>query len=212
MKKRVGTPKTLRDKVLHEYRHKCAICGEGSPHLHHIDEDRTNNVSSNLLPLCPNCHLSDQHDPTTSHDPRKLSLFREYKDPAILKPQFKAIFDRLLFLFSLDSYTQSRLSNEMDDLLEFVAGMKMGKYYSERLKKLLITKPHVIEDASVLVDIDRFSVGFDKVKIQEHKRKQELEEQAMELRWVKDQQDYFNSVRGEIIRLIIESLRFQEWR
>jgi hypothetical protein len=56
----MGTDKmsTYRDLIPIE---KCARCGydelKCSLHVHHIDEDRTNNDTSNLVVLCANCHM-----------------------------------------------------------------------------------------------------------------------------------------------------------
>jgi len=41
-------PKKIKEKVLDEYDHRCAVCAGDRPHLHHIDEDATNNVAENL--------------------------------------------------------------------------------------------------------------------------------------------------------------------
>lgn len=39
------------------YEKKCANCGfDVVIDVHHIDNDRTNNDITNLIPLCPNCH------------------------------------------------------------------------------------------------------------------------------------------------------------
>ena len=74
MMARQTLPKAKRESILREFNHRCAICGSDRPHIHHIDEDATNNELENLLPLCPNCHLLDQHNPTSPVDPRKLYL------------------------------------------------------------------------------------------------------------------------------------------
>lgn len=58
-KKRTSIPKAVQEKVLKEYAHKCSVCGAPHPQLHHIDEDPSNHSPHNLLPLCPNCHLTD---------------------------------------------------------------------------------------------------------------------------------------------------------
>jgi hypothetical protein len=204
--KRTGIPKATREAVLQEYRHRCAVCGEANPQLHHIDEDRTNHSTENLLPLCPNCHLSDQHNPTSKHDPRKIALFRKYKDPAILRPQFQAIFDRIAFLYVLeDLHTQHRLSEEINDLVHFVSGMKMGEYYSKKIKKLLVIQAMPIRDASILISLpDEAS--------QERIRERRQIEHAHEKEWARIQREYFLFVDDEVLRLLVESLRFQEWK
>jgi len=135
---RPSIPKSLRDRVLNEYNHRCAVCGGDRPHLHHIDEDPTNNVELNLLPLCPNHHLNDQHNPTTKLPVRRLALFRRFKDPQILAPQFAPLYKRVDFL--LDSphdlhYSES--SHAARDLIDFVGSLEMGPYYSKQLEQLI---------------------------------------------------------------------------
>jgi 5-methylcytosine-specific restriction endonuclease McrA len=72
---RAKIPTALREAVLKSYNHRCAICGSDHPQIHHIDENPGNNDELNLLPLCPNCHLTDQHNPTedSSSDTSTLS-------------------------------------------------------------------------------------------------------------------------------------------
>ena len=96
--KRKRVPKVIKDRVLDEYNHLCAICGASRPQIHHIDENPANNDPLNLLPLCPNHHLTDVHNPTQKMDPLRLYLFRKYRDPQILSPQFEPLFKRLRFL------------------------------------------------------------------------------------------------------------------
>lgn len=56
----------------HSYRNKfnkeqlvCSRCGYKefpvSVEIHHLDKDRANNIKSNLLPLCANCHRAWHH-------------------------------------------------------------------------------------------------------------------------------------------------------
>ncbi len=120
-----------------EYDHRCAICASDRPHLHHIDEDATNNDVFNLLPLCPNCHLRDQHNPTKKIEIGKLKLFRKYKDPFILKPQFHPIYLRSLFLQEVEVNDSKVLDLEekAKELIEFIASMEMGKFYGKRLEE-----------------------------------------------------------------------------
>lgn len=134
--------KTNRDKVLSEFNFRCALCGKDRPQVHHIDEDPSNNDPANLIPLCPNCHLSDIHNPTQALAPEKLALFRKYKDPFILKPQFQPLFKRLEFLQRLDHTDLHALKSETKELLEFVAGMEMGAFYAKEIKKIT-NKPYM---------------------------------------------------------------------
>jgi hypothetical protein len=50
--------------------------------------DKTRHVSD----IGRNCHLIDQHNPTSPVHPKKLEMFRRFKDPAILKSQFHSGF------------------------------------------------------------------------------------------------------------------------
>lgn len=136
---RVAIPKRTSDAVLGEYNHRCAICGSDRPQLHHIDENPSNNASTNLLPLCPNCHLRDQHNPTHRIDVAKLQLFRSFKDPAILKPQFHPLFTRQEFLTSVTEGEEpvSDLERRSTELIELVQAMEMGSFYATRLSELL---------------------------------------------------------------------------
>ena len=54
-KVRISIPTKISDKVLKEFNHRCAKCGTDNPHLHHIDENPSNNDPLNLIPLCPCC-------------------------------------------------------------------------------------------------------------------------------------------------------------
>ncbi len=119
-----------------EYSHLCAICGAVNPQLHHVDENSENNTPLNLLPLCPNHHLTDQHNPTRKIGSGRLRLFREHKDPAILKPQFEPLYRRLTALGTSRQDFQT-LYDVVRDFLAFVLHLKMGEYYSGRFEKLI---------------------------------------------------------------------------
>jgi hypothetical protein len=51
-------PALVRREVIVEAGDRCAIptCRQVPIEVHHIDEDRTNNVFENLIALCPTCH------------------------------------------------------------------------------------------------------------------------------------------------------------
>ena len=136
---REAIPKKLKDALLDEYDHRCAVCGGDRPHVHHIDEDASHNTLENLLPLCPNCHLRDQHNPTRKIDIPKLQLFRQYKDPAILKPQFHPIYLRQRFLDSVapGEDSVSDLESQANELIEFIQALEMGGFYGKRLTELV---------------------------------------------------------------------------
>jgi len=117
-----------------EFRHKCAICGQHNPQIHHLDENPSNNDPSNLLPLCPNCHLQDAHDPTSPPDPQKLRLFRSYKDPLILDPRFHPIFRRMTSALNSNLLLSPRdLNRHATEFLDFIEQFQMGGFYRGRI-------------------------------------------------------------------------------
>jgi hypothetical protein len=132
-------PKKVKDTLLDEYDHRCAVCGGDRPHVHHIDEDASNNELLNLLPLCPNCHLRDQHNPTRKIDIPKLQLFRKHKDPAILKAQFHPIYLRQRFLDAVSQGDESvsELESQANELIEFIQSLEMGSFYGKRMTDLV---------------------------------------------------------------------------
>lgn len=137
-KKRTSIPKQVAEAVMKEYRHKCAVCGRHSPQLHHLNEDPADNDTGNLLPLCPNCHLQDAHDPTSRPEPKKLRLFRKYKDPLILDPRFHPIYRRMKFLREpVEPPNPALYKYRANELLDFVAQFQMGGFYRGKILDLL---------------------------------------------------------------------------
>lgn len=186
-------------KVLNEFNHLCAMCGHPRPQIHHIDGDCSNNSEENLLPLCPNHHLLDAHSPTKPIQSEKLRLFREYKDPAILCPQFHPIFLRALFLISEGaSYAQvSELKVKTKDLLNFIEHLSMGSYYFNRLKDLIgWVEPVPLKDSSSATKASAAII-----------RNYEIQTQCEA-----DFQLRISKNRHHAVVLIIELLRFQDWR
>lgn len=169
--------------MLNEFNHQCAVCGAAKPQLHHIDEDPSNNDPLNLIPLCPNHHLTVQHNPTVALDAGILRLFREFKDPAILAPQFQPIYSRLRFLFlaetdpvSVDPRRQFR------ELIEFVSALHMGISYAKQIRAGLTLKSSPVPLSPA-----------EKAKMDEENCRRLAED------------------RGRIVKLLVEILRFQDW-
>ena len=190
MKKvRAAIPKQTKDRLLAEFNHCCAICAAARPQVHHIDEDSSNNEITNLLPLCPNHHLSDQHNPTRKIDPSLLSLFRIHRDPLILCPQFLPLFNRAQFLIkSNPSYTFDEIRDLVIDLARFVREMNMGNYYADSLIQLL--------------DIDKLiPISFIADKVED-----DATENAR-----KDCVAHVARSSPKAIHLITELLRYQTW-
>jgi len=189
-KSRVPIPAKVADKVLKEYNHRCAKCGADNPQLHHIDEDPSNNDSLNLIPLCPNCHLSDQHNPTRFVEPGKLRLFRIYKDPTILKPQFHPIFIRMQFFESQEcEFEIEELEKKAIELTEFILTLEKGEFYGTRIGHAIIPQDLIVRNTTV----PRF-------RNDEHK--------------VQRAKEYFHHLQDtkeQVCTWIVEALRFQPW-
>lgn len=189
-KSRVPVTKHAREHVLAEFHHRCAICGADRPQIHHIDENPANNELANLLPLCPNCHLIDQHNPTAPADPAKLRLFRRYKDPVILSPEFHPLFRRLLFLIQLDPESDfDSIRAASVELIAFVAVLKMGQFYHVRIADLVTDSSPWIAFTDEPDDVTR-------------------------ARSNRQRQDYHAKLQAnqeKAIDLIVEMLRYQDW-
>lgn len=193
-KARPAVPQKTRDEVLAAFNHRCAICGEDRPQLHHIDENPANNDPQNLIPLCPNCHLSDHHDPTRPIDPRKLALFRQYRDPTILTPQFEALFRRLVFLDAIgDDSDVETLKRKSEDLATFIEALAMGAFYGKQVRLLIHRGRHG-------------SAGSVGDPVYEASKRQAEEE------WSRKYREQLCINRSAVYNLAIELLRFQDWR
>lgn len=197
-KERERIPAKTRDQVMKEFNHRCAKCGADGPHLHHINEDPSNNDPMNLIPLCPNCHLTDQHNPTQTIDPGKLRLFRQYKDPTILTPQFHALYRRMGYLDDMliacqrEDYPADggqELRDQAAELIELVECLEMGAFYSRRIERLVAQADHRYRECEGSI------VAIAPPPID---RRAELLEELVE-------------IRGKVQALVVELLRFQPW-
>lgn len=190
--KRDPIPKGKREQVLKEYRHRCAVCASDRPQVHHIDENPKNNDLQNLIPLCPNCHLRDQHDPTAGIDLGILKLFRKYKDPIILSPQFNPLYRRFRYLYTDISNTRSEILEELsNELIRFVKSINMGEFYGTQLNNLLSSPPRGYITFTGDPEENRIR------GVEEHKR--EYIEKLLT-----------NTVAAE--GLLVELLRYQGWK
>ena len=180
----------IRTKVMNEFSYLCAICGKTQPQIHHIDQDASNNALDNLLPLCPNHHLLDAHNPTSPIPTAKLILFRKFRDPAIFLSQFSPLFDRMKFMLEpeLLSSELHELQSMTADLLKFVSYLNMGNYYSHRIYPLIGWIQPTSDSQGVLQTLDR-------------------EQNAGHLYRAK-----LIAQSDGAVRLLIECLRFQNWK
>ena len=193
---RVSIPEATKRLVLGEFNHSCAMCGKHGAQLHHIDEDRSNNEPMNLIPLCPNHHLTEQHHPTRRHDPIKLQLFRKYKHTLILKPQFQAIFKRMRFMY-LDQSGSPRdeILAMIRDLTRFLSVLEMGEYFSKQVAETLRA------EGSGILNVN----GQDT----------EAEWDAMNVKFWENARcaaiDKIKANRADVEKIVVEMLDFQKW-
>lgn len=78
----MGIPPKLKNKLLVEARHTCAICGERGVQVHHIDGNKKNHDESNLIVLCLPHHneaewSKEGHGLTAKLIPAQLRLYKE---------------------------------------------------------------------------------------------------------------------------------------
>jgi len=209
---RTHIPKKVSEGVLKEFNHRCAVCGSDRPQMHHIDEDRSNNRPENLLPLCPNCHLNDQHNPTAPPDQHKLALFRKYKDPAILHPKFYPLWIRCRYLLDINDISSRELSSRGVELTEFVRCLAMGSFYGQRVFDLVCSYPLPYGEKVNVVGL---------INAADRKRKEPITMgEAAGLVptgpvWNAASQKAFRDAvienRTSVFAMIVELLRFQDW-
>jgi hypothetical protein len=142
--------------------------------------------------LCPNCHLTDQHNPTARLEPARLLLFRTHKDPAILRPQFVPLFARLRFLDGItDTADASELSEQSEELCRFVAVLNMGAFYGKEVEMLVKPPRHAY---SIRLDGRPDPAFEDASRRHYHEYREQL-----------------RAVRDRVYHLIVELLRYQSW-
>lgn len=192
-KTRKKIPQAVREAVLKEFNHLCAACGKPSPQLHHIDGDTTNCSPMNLMPLCPNDHLIDVHNPTKPIDYRKLQLLRCFKDPTVLEPQFEPLFRRMYFILDIERapFDAGKADKAVRELIQFVGNLNMGQFYSKKLK-------HLISPPSYLLALSlNASLGSETdAALAEYRAKF---------------QDMLLRSKDEVVALLVELLQYQNW-
>lgn len=193
---RKGILRRQRDQLLELFNHRCAICGEDKPQIHHIDENPSNNDDLNLLPLCPTCHIRDMHDPTRRPDREKLALFRKYRDPSILAPEFEPIFRRIRFILVPEEITRVQQAHEyVVDLAAFLNQFEKGRYYHVK-----VTDPIRIEPMPAM--------GRDATMTRDEQRRGILDREAIVLQQYRS---LIRTHRDTVLSYVVEMLRFQPW-
>jgi hypothetical protein len=198
MATRKSIPAANKNSVLAEFNHLCALCGKPKPQIHHIDHDHSNNEESNLIPLCPNHHLLDAHSPTEPIAPAKLRLFRQFRDPAIFLSQFHAVYCRMSFVLpgATDNNDVDQVRKKADDLIAFISHLNMGEYYAEKIRALIGWVPPMnIEYRTAQDNLRHLKENIQKDTEYRNKYLEKVQTNA-----------------AASINLIIECLRFQEWK
>ncbi|MDD5650054.1 MAG: HNH endonuclease signature motif containing protein [Candidatus Nanoarchaeia archaeon] len=127
---------TTRDTLLKLFDYKCPICCGNitANDIHHIDGNRDNNDELNLIPICPTCHQNYHRN--HSYDSGIIFLLRKHKNKIVLSPQFKILYDKFSFIYSIvDDYDIS--VNAVKNLRDFLKNIGQNEYYSDKINKLI---------------------------------------------------------------------------
>lgn len=148
-----------------------------------------------MLPLCPNCHLTDQHNPNRKVDILKLKLFRNHKNSLILEPQFHPIYTRQLFLeeIEINEDDVKQLWKQSKELVEFLAELEMGAYYSRRIREL-------VKKDGITIVTTSLNGCYDSYENVRRQKKKNL-----------DYRQKLADNKNQIQSLIIELLAYQKW-
>ena len=120
----------------------------------------------------------------------KLRLFRRYKDPVILGPQFHPVFRRLRYLLEVENSADAdSLVLSSIELVAFVSALKMGQFYHVRIAELIV---HESSYSGLNSDSD------DIIRQRQEKRRRALVMQLL-------------ATRDKAVDLVIEMLRYQDW-
>ena len=124
---------------------------------------------------------------------KELLLFRRFKDPAILSPQFHPLYIRFEFLGSIDlsDAPVENIEEQANELVTFVQSLNMGSFYAQQLERYL-GRPNRAYMRNLGMDYDP---EYER-QVNENNRK--YRQQLIEARDV-------------VTALIIELLRYQEW-
>jgi hypothetical protein len=188
-KRRVRPPAAVWERVLREFRRRCALCGGEPVEAHHIDEDPGHNEPLNLIPLCPTCH-SLQHEAGRAIGSEKLHLFRCRKLRAILDPRFHPLFLRLRLLEAVEPGSDTAaIAAGVAELVGLMRGLRQGQLYADLVDELL-RQPTYLDFSG-------------------------LGEPGWRLCWSGQDEPYdeqVRRVRGRVLELVLELLAYQEWQ
>jgi hypothetical protein len=188
-KRRVRPPAAVWERVLREFRRRCALCGGEPVEAHHIDEDPGHNDPLNLIPLCPTCH-SLQHEAGRAIGCEKLRLFRCRKLRAILDPRFHPLFLRLRLLEAVEPGTDTAaIAAGVLELVGLMRGLRQGQLYADLVDELL-RRPTYLDFSG-------------------------LGEPGWRLCCSGQDEPYYEQVRrvrGRVLELVLELLAYQEWQ
>lgn len=125
-KDRPHMPAEVRRQVMTESGHQCAVqhCGEHIVEVHHIDENRENNVPSNLIVLCDKHHKLAHSGVISRMDQRK------YKELLIQRPISAPTYQR--------SDHDKKLLNTISDIfpyetIEMLRNESFGKFVRKEI-------------------------------------------------------------------------------
>ncbi len=113
----MAIPKSTRDQLLVEARHRCTICAEKAFEIHHIIEQAEGggDAPENLIVLCPNCHQHRYHR-SAEFTRDQLRLYKEnlkQKNEVERRLLLNLEEIRLTLGSSSPAETEQRLGNEL---------------------------------------------------------------------------------------------------
>jgi len=79
MPKRQTLPQKVQVEILYNSAFACAVCQSKGDHIHHIDQNNSNNDSDNLILLCqgPHDEAHTKRDLSKNLTPQRLKIFRK---------------------------------------------------------------------------------------------------------------------------------------
>jgi len=196
-------PKPIKEQVLKEYSHCCAICSGTNPQIHHIDENPQNNEVLNLIPLCPNCHNTGQHNKYNKIPENILKLFRKYNERKILDSKFIPIYKRMNFLFEdIEKADHNKLQADYDEFMNYLPLYEKGEFYKKQIEKLLFFEPeHCVavahyQDPLPFADVQDSNEEYTCRAIGDS---------------IGGYKKMYKENKEKVIDLVIEMLKYQDW-
>lgn len=130
--KRVKLDKNLVADVMFASDRTCCVCNVSGRrvHIHHIDEDRSNNDPSNLAVVCTYCHedIHDRHGFTRKFSPELVTKYRDLWNELVASKRKAAVASS-----DNDKFIQEAIEQLSDRYLEAAAKHSEKEYISKMM-------------------------------------------------------------------------------